>query len=135
MCKPGQPPCGSAEAYAEIGAFAAAVRSDLRPTAVLGVETYVIPPNDANGNAVAVTRSFTVPYASVAVNVVGTGVVTVTNATNGQVPSSGPGVAKQGPGKGGVFNLSGHSISVYGTVPGDSVTLQFFTRPQPPTWG
>lgn len=50
-------------------------------------------------------------------------------------PANGPGVAVIPAGKGGVFNLRGHSLTIWGGTPGDVVTLQAFTHPQPPSWG
>jgi hypothetical protein len=50
-------------------------------------------------------------------------------------PSSGPGVVVLPPNKGGVFNLRGHSLSIYGGTAGDTVTVQAFTRPQRVSWG
>lgn len=50
-------------------------------------------------------------------------------------PTQGPGVAVVPAGKGGVFNLRGNSLTVWGGTPGDVVTVQAFTQPQPVSWG
>lgn len=129
MCGSSEGGCGGCGQAA--GLLAEAVKEALYPKGTLAVQTVVIP---AGLDGVEV--DWHVPFASVAVNVVGTSGVTINAATKGtSAITSGPGVAVVSANKGGVFNLRGHSLTVWGGTAGDSVTLQAFTHPQPPTWG
>lgn len=114
------------------GLLAEAVKQALHPTGTLAVQTVVIP-----AGLDGVEIDWHVPFASIAVNVVGTSGVTVNAGTKSTSTAltNGPGVAVVSPNKGGVFNLRGHSVTVWGGTAGDSVTVQAFTHPQPPTWG
>lgn len=96
----------------------------------LSTETLTFP---ASG---VVTRSWSVPFGSVAVTSLSTLTVTVVAGedTNGTAPTSGAGVALVAAGKGATYVLSGRALTLYGKA-GDSVTVSVFTRPQPPAWG
>lgn len=50
-------------------------------------------------------------------------------------PGPGPGVVQLRPNSGGVFNLRGNSLTIYGGTPGDTVIVQAFTKPQDVSWG
>ena len=101
----------------------------MRDCETLVVETIVIP---ASGVA---DRDWQVEYHAVAVTSQSTQAVTI-SAAPGQIsaPTSGVGVAVLGPNRCGVFNLAGHSLSLYGKA-GDVVTIQVLAKPQPPAWG
>jgi hypothetical protein len=74
-------------------------------------------------------------FASVAVTNTSAAAVTVTTDTPAAAaPTTGTGVGLCPPGKGTVYNMTGHTVTLYGT-PGDRVTLSVFARPQPPAWG
>lgn len=114
----------------QTGLLAEAIRNALIPEGVLGVQTQAIPAG------LAVEFDWHVPFSAVAVNIVGTGTLVIAAGTTGAgAPASGPGVAALPANRGGVFNLRGHSLTVYGTNAGDLVTVQAFTKPQAPGWG
>lgn len=113
------------------GLLGEAVANALFPKGTLAVQTVLIP---AGLDGVEV--DWHVPFAAVAVNVVGTSGITINAGTkNTSAVTSGAGVAVLPANKGGVFNLRGHSLTVWGGTAGDAVTLQAFTHPQPPSWG
>jgi len=74
-------------------------------------------------------------FASVALTNLSTETVTVTTATPADTaPLQGPGVVLVPAGKGAVYNIASHSLTIYGN-PGDQVVVSVFSRPQPPAWG
>lgn len=96
----------------------------------LATETLIFP---ATG---VIARDWTVPYGSVAVhNGSGTSQkVTVTNQGHGdRAPVSGLGVVPVPAGAAVTANLSGRTLTLYGT-PGERVVLSVFTKSQPPAW-
>lgn len=56
-------------------------------------------------------------------------------ASGATAPTQGPGVAVIPANKGSVVNLRGNSLTIWGGNPGDQVTVQAFTQPQPAAWG
>jgi hypothetical protein len=63
------------------------------------------------------------------------GLTIVAGPPGPSAPGVGPGVVQIPANKGGVFNLRGNSLTVYGGTPGDVVIVQAFTKPQPVSWG
>lgn len=121
--------CGSRD----VGLLAEAVRQMLIPSEVLAVISGTIP-----ASGVLTFDHFHAPFAAVAVNVVSAGATGLTivagTITGPGAPGAGPGVAFLPANKGGVFNLRGNALTIWGTA-NDIVTVQAFTRPQSPTWG
>jgi hypothetical protein len=75
------------------------------------------------------------PYGSVAVAAHGAGNVTVTNAgPAASAPTGGRGVHLVKGAHAAVINLLGTTLTLYGTA-GEQVSLQVFTKPQPPAYG
>jgi hypothetical protein len=95
---------------------------------VLDVEVATI------GPAGTFSRDWTVPYAAVSIINFTGGVVTVTSDTPGSAAPTGPGCHQVGAGAAATINLMGRTLTLYGTV-GGLVSLQVFTRPQPPAYG
>lgn len=78
------------------------------------------------------TRSYMVPFGSVAIANHGTGDMTVTAAPAAeQAPRQGRGVFLVRAGGSRTVNLAGTALAVYGTA-GDALTLQVFSKGQPP---
>lgn len=125
--------CGGCGGSRDVGLLAEAVRQMLIPSEVLAVISGVIP-----AGGVITFDHFHAPFAAVAVNVVSTGATGITivagTVAGPGAPGPGPGVAFLPANKGGVWNLRGNALTIWGTA-GDTVTVQAFTRPQPATWG
>lgn len=84
------------------------------------------------------TRTWRVPFAGVAIENRSAADVVIEPSTNrGEAPTPaqaiGPGIFSIGPDRAGTYNISGYTLTIYGT-PGDTVSLQVFARPQPPAW-
>ncbi|MFD9242725.1 hypothetical protein ACFV0D_12495 [Streptomyces sp. NPDC059556] len=78
---------------------------------------------------------YAVRFASVAVTNLSAAPVTVTTQTPAEAaPVTGTGVAIVPANSGAAYNLSGHSLTLYGTA-GDRVTVSVFSRPSTPAWG
>ncbi|MGH3414884.1 MAG: hypothetical protein ACRDVE_18010 [Actinocrinis sp.] len=80
-----------------------------------------------------IARDYQVPYSAVVIVSQSGGKITAANQPNaGVAPSEGQGTAIIGPYGAGTYNLTGRSLTLYGTA-GDFVTLTTFVTPQPPT--
>jgi hypothetical protein len=74
-------------------------------------------------------------FASVALTNLSADTITATTATpSDAAPTRGTGVVLVPATRGAVYNLSSHSLTIYGTA-GDAVVISVFSRPQPPAWG
>lgn len=134
MCEKNGGCAGGCGGGRDVGLLAEAVRQMLIPSEVLAVISGVIP---AGGTFVTFDH-FHAPFAAVAVNVVSagaTGITVVAGTVAGPgAPGPGPGVAFVPANKGGVFNLRGNALTIWGAA-GDTITVQAFTKPQSPSWG
>lgn len=96
---------------------------------VLGVELAEF---DDDG---VITRQYGVPTGSVFVANHGTGNVVVSSGPQGPAaPGGGKGLGRVPAGSAQVINLASPNLTLYGTA-GELVSLQVFTKPQPPTAG
>jgi hypothetical protein len=87
------------------------------------------------GGAGYVEYDYPATFASVALTNCSEDTITATTATPADTaPVRGTGVVIVPAGKGAVYNLSSHSLTLYGT-PGGQVVVSVFSRPQPPAWG
>lgn len=110
----------------------AACVQQLASAATLDAGTYAF---DAEGTF---SRTYRVPYGAVAVeNLTAADVTLEAGPSRGEAPAVaqtvGPGIFTIQPDRAGVYNVSGHTLTVYGPA-GESVALQVFARPQPPAW-
>lgn len=80
------------------------------------------------------SRDWEVPFAAVAVANFGPSLVLTSDPPQGQAPSGGPGAHRVGNGGFAVLNITGRTVTLYG-VAGAQVSLQVFTKPQPPAAG
>lgn len=102
---------------------------DLHWNDVLVSETATL---DASGQY---SRTFQVPFAAVAVVNLGSTPITIAAATpQGSAPSGGAGVHVLGAGKGASYALRDTALTIYGS-PGQQVSVQVFTKPQPVNFG
>lgn len=97
---------------------------------VLLSETVVFP---ASG---IVSKEFDAPYASVALANHSPGTVVVFDASGARdaAPVEGRGVHRVGPGRGAVFNVTGHVLTLYGAA-GEQASIQVFDRASVPGFG
>lgn|GEM_PF-3199834 len=99
------------------------------PGSVLGEDTYQL---SVLGQA---ADQYKIPFAALAISSNSASQLFLTADTlKIGPPPSGPGVAVIPPRGFAVVNMKGYAWSVYGGSPGDQITIQAFTRPQPPVW-
>jgi hypothetical protein len=85
---------------------------------------------DGNGTAAGQER---LPYRALAVSSYSARLLTIAAAPlAGSAPGPGPGVSQVQPGGFRVMNASAYAWSIYGGAPGELVTVEAFSRPQPP---